>query len=149
MKTPVAKYDQAMAVDNSSDAGLRYIPLDTPNLRISGFAFPAADGVLRRLPEDPGFSPGVAGLSHYTAGGRIDFRSNTKRIWLKVKLKNPSHMDHMPDTGSCGFDLYIGDAAEATDLTVGTALTSGIFAGWGVSEVESDGKVTYKFGLLA
>ncbi len=113
MKNFVAQYDQAMAVDNSSNEGLRYIPISQKPLRVSGFAFTGKDGSLRRLPENAGFSPGVAGLSEYTAGGRIDFRSNTKRIWVKVKLKNPSHMDHMPDTGSCGCDLYIGPAGRS------------------------------------
>lgn len=116
MKNFVAQYDQAMATDNSSNENLRYIPMTQAPFRVSGFAFTGKDGSLRRLPENPGFSPGVSGLSEYTAGGRIDFCSDTKRIWVKVKLKNPSHMDHMPDTGSCGCDLYIGKPGQSVML---------------------------------
>jgi lysophospholipase L1-like esterase len=50
----------------------------------------------------------VDSLANCTAGGQIQFQSNSKRLAVHVKLPAPANMVHMPATGQCGFDLYIG-----------------------------------------
>lgn len=107
------KYDQAMAVKNDSPENLRYIGVDDECWRLSGFAFRRKGDPLCRLPDSREFPKAVSALARHTAGGRLDFISNTTRIWVKVKLKDASHMYHMPDTGSCGFDLYFGPPGES------------------------------------
>ena len=102
-----------MAVKNDSPKNLRYIKLDDECWRLSGFAFRQPHQDLHRLPDSREIPPAVAALARHTSGGRLDFISNTTRIWVKVKLKDPSHMYHMPDSGSCGFDLYSGAPGES------------------------------------
>ena len=62
-----------------------------------------------------------------------------------------SSWDILTTTGSkiTDFDLFVGDAASAIDLTVGEAIVGGVFNGWAIQEIESEGKVTYKFAVLA
>lgn len=107
------KYDQAMAIKNDSPKNLRYLGVDDADWRLSGFAFRHHNEPLHRLPDSKEFPKAVSALARHTAGGRLDFISNTTRIWVKVKLKDASHMYHMPDTGSCGFDLYYGPPGES------------------------------------
>ena len=109
MKNRVVKYDKAMAAAAKDTGELRFIPFDTPPLRLSGFPFTRPGEKLRRLPDDPRLSDGVRYLSEHTSGGRIDFRTDSRHLAVRVKLRSSSHMYHMPDVGSAGFDLYMGD----------------------------------------
>lgn len=118
MKNRVEKYDRAMAVDQKSCDTLRFIPFDMPPLRVSGFPFASPGECLRRLPDDQHLSQGVRFLSPHTSGGRIDFRSNTRHLCVKVKLRSSSHMYHMPDVGSAGFDLYMGEPDKAVMIGI-------------------------------
>ena len=107
------KFDRSTGVENSDSKGLRYVDIDMDELRVSGFAFRKKGEPFSRMPRDRKLPNAVTVLARNTAGGRIDFASNTTRIWLKVKLKEAGHMDHMPDTGSCGFDLYMGEPGKS------------------------------------
>ena len=50
---------------------------------------------------------GVEALCRNTAGGRLRFKTDSKRIVLRVCYDGICHMSHMPLTGSTGFDMYI------------------------------------------
>ena len=52
-------------------------------------------------------NPGVMGLCRNTAGGRVRFKTTSRRIVLQVEYDGISPMPHMPLTGSAGFDMYI------------------------------------------
>lgn len=77
---------------------------------IAGFPWLKRDGVYRRLPLDPDGSlpPAVEALAGCTAGGQIRFQTNSSRLAVKVRLTGKADMNHMPATGQCGFDCYIG-----------------------------------------
>ena len=123
MSNSTEKSANAVEVLNSSPENLRYIDVDFSNIRLSGFAFRKAGGAFQRLPDDPELPRAVTVLARNTAGGRIDFVSNTTRIWIKVKLFEACHMDHMPDTGSCGFDLYMGEPGKSYFIGTSRAKT--------------------------
>ncbi len=63
----------------------------------------------RRVPRDvaENTSPGVAGLSRHTAGGRLRFVTDSPYVILKVKYPVIESMSHMPRSGSTGFDMYV------------------------------------------
>lgn len=65
-----------------------------------------------RLPEDvaKNTSEGVLLLSKHTAGGRVRFTTDSKDIAVMVKRPNAWRMNHMPFTGSGGFDMYADGA---------------------------------------
>ena len=108
----VLSYDQAMSYTAVTDENMLYhSPFESP-FRISGFAYGLQDGLLSRFPDDPALPEAVRFLATHCAGGRIDFKTDSKKIFVKVELRNTSHMDHMPDTGSCGCDLYVGEPGE-------------------------------------
>ena len=83
---------------------------DSPPFRLSGFPWYEQEGVYRRLPSRPPWQlpDAVDRLANSTAGGQIAFRSDATQVAVRVELPSPADMNHMPDTGQCGFDLYIG-----------------------------------------
>ena len=69
------------------------------------------ENMLVRMPRDVAstVSTGVAHLNKHTAGGRIRFRTNSKRIGIAAKMHAVGKMPHFALTGSAGFDLFRED----------------------------------------
>jgi len=86
-----------------------YLPHATP-FRLAGFAWFDEDRVYRRLPvlAEGKLPAGVDALANCTAGGQIRFQTDSRRVRVRVSLAGRADMNHMPSTGQCGFDLYIG-----------------------------------------
>lgn len=51
-------------------------------------------------------SEGVAALAYHTAGVSLDFVTDSLAVALRARLADPADMDHMPRSGSAGFDIY-------------------------------------------
>lgn len=85
-------------------------PQEAPFI-LAGFEWIKQDSVYRRLPVHPKWEirKGVDGLANMTAGGQIRFSTDSRKIFVKVELRNKSGMYHMPATGQSGFDLYMDD----------------------------------------
>jgi len=88
-------------------------PAEEP-FRLTGFPWFGQDRVYRRLPVKPEYPirPEVDWLANHTAGGQIAFQTDSRQIWVKARLRAPADMNHMPATGQCGFDLYLGRPGE-------------------------------------
>lgn len=102
--------DENMAPLTGSTSPMRWYEPDTAPFRLSGFPWYRRDRVYRRLPltgreELP---EAVDELANRTAGGQIAFRSDSRQVAVRVELAGPADMNHMPPTGQCGFDLYLG-----------------------------------------
>jgi lysophospholipase L1-like esterase len=84
-------------------------PKDAP-FGLAGFAWFATDRVYRRLPAKPKYPlpKPVDSLANCTAGGQIRFQTDSSRLSVRVRLSGVANMNHMPATGQCGFDCYIG-----------------------------------------
>lgn len=111
----IGQIDQAMKKKTADSSNLRwYSPLEPP-FRLAGFPWISEYGMYRRLP------PGEARklpvyvdiLADCTAGGQISFRTNSAKLIVKVELTGHGDMDHMPATGQCGFDCYLGGPLNA------------------------------------
>jgi lysophospholipase L1-like esterase len=87
-----------------------HCPKATP-FHLAGFAWFAADRLYRRMPVHPPepIPPAVDQLANATAGGQIRFRTDSTKVAVRVRLAGPANMAHMPATGQCGFDIYLGD----------------------------------------
>ena len=87
-----------------------YLPYEAP-MALQGFAWFARDRVYNRLPRQfpKPFRPEVEALATNTAGGQVRFRTDSRRVAVRVKLAGEHGMDHMPATGQCGFDCYAGE----------------------------------------
>lgn len=92
-------------------AGLQWhCPKDGP-FRLAGFAWLATDRAYRRMPVSPAepIPAAVDQLANATAGGQIRFRTDSTQVAVRVRLAGIANMTHMPATGQCGFDVYLGE----------------------------------------
>lgn len=89
---------------------LCYHPVTTPGLHMEGLAFFAQEKQFRRFPlqPDPALPGGVESLSWHSAGAMLRFRSNTRKLTVKVRIENFPGFDHMSRIGQAGVDLYLG-----------------------------------------
>jgi len=115
-KIDVLKIDKNMTIESVDENGLVWLNPNQSPFKLVGFNWFEQDKVYRRFPvnPDPVLPEGVEVLSNCTAGGQIKFRSDSSRIAVKVKLPAPGAMYHMPNTGSSGVDLYLGDSSRQT-----------------------------------
>ncbi|MFA6816985.1 MAG: SGNH/GDSL hydrolase family protein [Lentisphaeria bacterium] len=136
-KIDVLKIDKNMTIESVDENGLIWLNPNQSPFKLVGFYWFEQDKVYRRFPvnPDPVLPEGVEVLSNCTAGGQIKFRSDSHRIAVKVKLLAPSKIDHMPNTGSSGFDLYLGNSNRQT------------FAGVTRFDID-DYEYTYEFDML-
>lgn len=80
-----------------------------PPFAAEGFAWRKPDAPLYRLPEHfttVEINQGALDLAHHTSGGTIRFRTDSPCLALRAQLAYSFDMNHMPRTGSAGFDLY-------------------------------------------
>lgn len=104
------KLDSAMSIKKSgADKNIIWSDVREKPFDLVGFEWIENDNVFRRLPLHPDrkIPKAVDGLADHTAGGQLRFRTNSKKIVLKVELSERSGMYHMPATGQSGFDLYV------------------------------------------
>lgn len=88
-----------------------YDPLEEARFDLYGFYEPRSLGRYQRLPDGIGenVNHGVKSLYRNTAGGRARFSTDSDYVVLLVELDHAMRADHMPLTGSAGFDLYVDD----------------------------------------
>ena len=110
----IEKLDPNMTLEKADAEGVAWFDPRTPPFRLVGFPWIDDDHVYRRLPVNPQWPirDAVDSLANSTAGGQIQFQSDSPKILIRVKLRQASGMYHMPATGQSGFDLYLGHAAE-------------------------------------
>lgn len=104
----------------SEPAVLRWhAPAETP-FHVAGLAWFAQEGRFRRFPVHPPFPlpEAVDYLAGNPAGGQVRFRSDTRMLAVRVRLSAPAGMVHMPATGQCGIDCYVGEPGAQRFLAV-------------------------------
>ncbi|TNJ66610.1 hypothetical protein FE784_08560 [Paenibacillus hemerocallicola] len=108
------KLDASMVPERNEQSGLNWLSPKEQPFRLSGFPWFHRDGIYRRLPVSPmhELPPAVDRLANSTAGGQIAFRTDSPRLALRVELAGPAGMYHMPATGQCGFDVYLGEPGD-------------------------------------
>lgn len=110
MKKSAVDLDENMKLPDARAEGAEWHDPRRHPFEIAGFPWLDRDGVYRRLPVMPQhpIRDSVDALANCTAGGQIRFRTNTRELRVSVKLAGAANMVHMPATGQCGFDCYIG-----------------------------------------
>jgi hypothetical protein len=106
--------DANMWIQQSGDNDLIWhSPLEQP-FQLAGFGWLSEESRYRRLPAKPSWilPEAVDLLANCTAGGQIRFATDAASLSVKVKLTGAANMYHMPATGQCGFDCYIGGLGE-------------------------------------
>lgn len=110
----VERLDPNMTLKRADTEGIAWFDPRMAPFRLLGFPWIEQDKVFRRLPVRPDWEirKPVDSLANSTAGGQIHFRSDSEKLLLRVKLRQPSGMYHMPATGQSGFDLYTGEPGQ-------------------------------------
>lgn len=111
----ISLIDKNLAVDKTIDKeGLSFYDIDSEPFRIYGVKR-YGDNYWRLDPEVAlATSPGVYRLGSNTAGGRIRFVTNSKRVALIATYSDSYQASHFPPTGTTGFDIYVGKRYHAT-----------------------------------
>jgi lysophospholipase L1-like esterase len=109
-KIDIEKLDPNMTLEKVDSQGITWFDPRAAPFRLVGFPWIDKEKVYRRLPLQPKWPIRLAvnDLANSTAGGQIQFQSDSAKILLRVKLRQSSGMYHMPATGQSGFDLYVG-----------------------------------------
>ena len=108
-KPSIEEIDKNFAVDKEIDkTGLVFYNMDDEPFVIYGGIRRGEDGMLYRLPREVAkrTSPGVNALCTNTAGGRVRFRTDSKRVAIIAKYFDITLFPHFAITGSVGLDLY-------------------------------------------
>ncbi len=105
------KLDPNMALKKADANGIVWLDPKEAPFDLIGFEWIGQDHVYRRLPVHPEWEirKAVDALANHTAGGQIRFLTDSRKILVRVKLRERSGMYHMAATGQSGFDLYMKD----------------------------------------
>ena len=101
--------DKNMATETVIEKdGLVFVTPEDERIRLYG-VFKTERGYCR-MPDEVAKSvnTGVAGLNYNTAGGRVRFKTNSKRIAIIASRDTTYNPDHMTFTNVAGFDVYDG-----------------------------------------
>ncbi|MBQ9088050.1 MAG: SGNH/GDSL hydrolase family protein [Lentisphaeria bacterium] len=108
----IRKIDKNMDFVSAETGGMVWYSVDDAPLVLDGLYWRKAGEPLRRIPMGYSISGAVdATLSWQTAGAMLRFTTDAEEIRLDVRLNKNSKMDHMPATGSMGFDIYCGSGS--------------------------------------
>lgn len=120
MKSTVSDFDKRMAIPPVQTEHVVFRPVSEAPFELTGFPWFAQDKVFRRMPVSPGekLPEGVDFLANCTAGGKIRFATNSRRILIRGKRGDFDLTDTMAYTGRGGFDVYEGAPGEERFLSV-------------------------------
>ncbi|MEM8862746.1 MAG: SGNH/GDSL hydrolase family protein [Chloroflexota bacterium] len=106
----LSRFEECLTPVEGSDVPLLWQKPNKHPFRLSGFSWFAHDGIYRRLPlkGSQTLPESVDKLAYNTAGGQISFQTDSLYVAIRVELAGLADMNHMPATGQCGFDLYVG-----------------------------------------
>lgn len=95
------------------DTEIKYSDVTTNDaISLEGFVWrKESDAGFSRLPHGLSkeeINEGALYLACNTAGGAARFRTDSTQIFIRAELSNSADMNHMPRTGSAGFDIYRG-----------------------------------------
>lgn len=111
----ISKIDRNFQVDSEIDkSGFDFYSIDEKPMRLYG-VFREGENYTR-VPTDVAkrVSDGVASLIYCTAGGRVRFVTDAKRIALIARFSSEDHSPHMPFSNQAGIDIYEGKKYSGT-----------------------------------
>ncbi len=106
----IGRYDRRMAPAKDAEPALAWRSPKRAPFRLAGFAWFETERLYRRMPRRPkdALPEAVDNLANHTSGGQVAFRTDSRRVAVRVKLAGAAYMDHMTAVGMCGFDCYVG-----------------------------------------
>lgn len=117
----IEELDKNFQAAKIGDLEVRYYDALRAPFELEGFPWRDPARVFNRLPAsftEKEVNAGALSLSPHTAGGAIRFRTDSPHLALRTVLANSYDMNHMPRSGSSGFDLYAGSGKAIRFLKV-------------------------------
>ncbi len=110
------RYDAKMRPGACDADGMAWHSPRSAPFRLLGMGWTLPEGLYRRMPLQARWPlpESVNALAWHTAGLQVRFRTTSRRVCLRVRLRGAHGMDHMPATGQCGFDAYLGEVGAMT-----------------------------------
>lgn len=105
----IDQLDENLRIEtNITEPDLVWINVLQEPIQLCGVFYDKKLGCFLRMPDDIAetVSEGVRKLNHYTAGGRIRFRTDSSCIAIRAEMENNELMSHITLIGQSGFDLY-------------------------------------------
>ena len=109
----ISDIDSNFKIEELGGRQYRFINFDQKPFELSGFAWFDANHKLCRLPESifPDINKGAQVLAWHTSGGMLRFKTDSKSVAIKAKIRSTGDMSHMARSGSNGFDVYLGSGS--------------------------------------
>lgn len=111
----VEELDSNMLIHPLGDLDYTWLdPINTSEIKLSGFCWIEKDKLYRRMPKDGEISlpSSVDVLANCCTGGQMKFQTDSTGIAIDAKFANKHTMYHMPPTGQLGFDCYMGECGD-------------------------------------
>lgn len=105
----IAEIDKNFRTATVGNLKVNYFNALKKPFEVTGFAWRKEGEALYRLPSnftEQEINRGALSLAYHTSGGAIRFQTDSPYLTLRANYNPFSDMNHMPRTGSAGFDLY-------------------------------------------
>ena len=120
MNKTVSDFDKRMAIPTVNTDGITFYPVTGSPFELTGFPWFSKEKVFRRMPLAPSkkLPEAVDFLANCTAGGKIRFATNSKRVLIRGVRGDFDITDTMSYTARGGFDIYEGNPGEEHFVSV-------------------------------
>jgi hypothetical protein len=139
------KYDKSICWPSVAETDLAWHDPSQLPFRLAGFAWFQHERVFRRLPSRPRYPlpQSVEELANHTAGGQLQFETDSKNLAIRVELFKPFSGDNMSPIGKCGFDCYISEDGKLPQYYSSTRFnpTSANYDSWMFERLRSKRRV--------
>ena len=111
----IEEIDRNFKIATVGDREIVYFNALEAPFRLEGFPWYPQHHRLYRLPARftlQQVNQGELDLAQHTSGGAVRFRTDARQIAIRARLVFSFDMNHMPRTGSAGFDLFRGTGPE-------------------------------------
>ena len=106
----ITRFDKNFCTGNADENGFVFQDVRKEPFSLEGLPwFQENGGIYYRIPKsltEAETNSGVLNLAYHTSGVCVRFRSDSPEIQLRAKLAYSCDMNHMPRTGSMGFDCF-------------------------------------------
>ena len=118
----IEKIDKNFARAEIGENGQRYRSVTEDPFCVYGVFWSEKEGCFLRMPAEAAarVSPEVAMLNRCTAGGRVRFRTDARRLYLRAALGSYGKFPHMPISGTRGF--VVCEIRDGKELWMGSLM---------------------------
>lgn len=106
----ITQVDKNFEIKPINEPDVEWFEIPQAPFSLHGVSYDEKEGIFRRMPQEiaENVSKGVAWGARCSAGGRVQFMTNSPYVAIKFVERAMPAMWNMPWIGSCGFSIYSG-----------------------------------------